>query len=134
MGSVRVRRTEDRGSITPMVVALVVVSVSCAGLVLDGGRFIAERARLVSIAEEAARAGAQEVVGFRENAWSLDPAAAQTHAQRYLDEVGVPGSVVADSSGVRVTITGSIQAVLLGIFGVSGRTITVTRTALPVDQ
>lgn len=130
----RARSAGDRGSITPMILGLVVVSIGCAGLVLDGGRFIAERARLTTIAEEAARSGAEAVTDLRDAAWRLDPIPARARAEQYLTSVGAEGSVTVDATGVHVVVGGSVTPALLGLLGIGPRSIIVSRTALPVDH
>ena len=55
-------------------------------------------------------------------------------SQQYLSEAGALGSVSADPAGVTVTVRESVTPLLLGLFGVGGRTIAATRTATPVDR
>jgi len=124
----------DAGSISAFVVCLVVVFVACAGLVLDGGRYVAARARAASVAEQAARDGVQEVHGLHNGLLLVNTGPASARAERYLSSVGAQGAVVADPSSVTVTVAMRVQPLILGIFGVGARTARVTRTAQPVDR
>lgn len=127
-------RSCDAGSISALVVCLVLVFVMCAGLVLDGGRFIAARTHAASVAEQAARDGVQEVHGLHNGLLLVDTVAANARATAYLDSVGASGGVTADPYSVTVTVTAHVQPLVLGIFGVGPRTLHVTRTARPVDR
>lgn len=127
-------RHDEQGSITGFAVCIVLALVVCAGLVLDGGRMVAARIEAADIAENAARAGAQEVVGIQASDWRLDPAAAAARADRYLGEHGGGGSVSASTDAVVVTVERTTEMTLLRLVGVSSRTVTVTRSATAVDE
>lgn len=126
--------SRDQGSISAFVVCLVIVFVACAGLVLDGGRFIAARSRAASVAEQAARDGVQEVHGLHNGFLLVNPGPASARAERYLEGVGAAGAVASNSSSVTVTVTVRVHPLILGIFGVGARTVHVTRTAQPIDR
>jgi Flp pilus assembly protein TadG len=116
------------------VVCLVVVFLAGAALVFDGGRFTAARADAADLAENAARAGAQQLDRLREGELSLDPARAVAAAQAFLASSGAAGAVTADTRTVTVTVSRSVSPVLLGLFGVGSRGISVTRSASPFDR
>ena len=59
------RQHEDSGSITAFVVMLMMTFVACAGLAVDGGRMVAAKVQLADQAENAARAGTQEITALR---------------------------------------------------------------------
>jgi Flp pilus assembly protein TadG len=124
----------DRGSISAFVAGLVIVFIACAALVVDGGRFVAARSNAADAAENAARAGAQEVRRLREGILEVDPDRAAARARAFLTESGFTGTASADTLRVTVTVTGSVAPVLLGVFGVSTRVISVTRSATPFDR
>ena len=128
------RHTDNTGSISALVVCLVVVFVACAGLVLDGGRLVGARSRAAGIALAAARAGVQEVQHLREGLLVLDIPAAERRAQSFLDTAGATGSVTATETTVTVTVAIAVTPLLLGAIGAGGRTVRVTRTASPVDH
>ena len=59
------RSRDDRGTITAFVVMLTMTFVACAGLAVDGGRLVAAKVQLADQAENAARAGTQEITALR---------------------------------------------------------------------
>ena len=124
----------DSGSISALVVCLVTVFVACAGLVLDGGRFIGARARAAAVAAGAARDGVQEVHRLREGLIVVDVDRATRKAERFVQGSGLSGSATADERSVTVAVTTSVRPLLLGLVGVGTRTVTVSRTATPFDQ
>ncbi len=125
---------DDVGSISAMVVCLIVVFVACAGLVLDGGRLVGARSKAAGLALAAARDGVQEVHRLREGLIVLDIPAAERRAYSYLEAAGAVGSVVATEHTVTVTVSIGVAPLLLGAIGVGSRTVRVTRTATPVDH
>jgi Flp pilus assembly protein TadG len=124
----------DDGSVTAFVVSMTVALVLCAGLVLDGGRLVAARSSVADVAENAARAGAQEVVSLRAGDWRLDPDRAAARARSYLSELGVSGSVSASRTEVRVTVERAVPMTLLALAGAGAKTVRVTRVAVAVDR
>lgn len=124
----------ERGSVTGFVVCMVVALVMCAGLVFDGGRLVAARIAAADAAENAARAGAQEVTAIRAGVWHLDPGKAAARADQYLAALGVSGSVDASPEAVAVTVTATTSMTLLQLVGLGPRTVSVTRTAMAVDR
>lgn len=127
------RRDED-GRVTPFVVVAVTGLLLVAGLVLDGGTALAARSRAIGIAEEAARAGCQQLdlVGFRAGQpLSLDLAAAEQAARTYLDVAGVTGTVTATGGEVTVTATLTTRSQLLGVLGIGEFTVTGLGAARP---
>lgn len=52
---------DDRGTATVFVLGLIVVLFGFAGLVIDGGNALNTRARMADLAEQAARAGADQL-------------------------------------------------------------------------
>ena len=130
----RERQRRDRGSISALVVCVFVVFVACAGLVLDGGRFVAARSQAASVASQAARDGVQAVHRLREGLLVVDVPKARQRAGDYLSSVGATGDVSADESSVTVTVSVTVTPMLLGLFGIGSRTVHVSRTATPFDH
>jgi len=128
------RPRDDAGSISAFVVSLFVVFVACAALVVDGGRFVGARSDAADIAENAARAGAQELRQLRAGAFVIDPPRAVARAQAFLASQGMVGAVSADSRRVTVTVTSAVSPVMLGLFGVGARSFSVTRSASAHDR
>jgi len=124
----------DRGSVTGFVVGMTLALLLCAGLVFDGGRLVAGRIAAADAAENAARAGAQQVTGIRAGAWHLDPTRAAAVAKQYLAAEGVEGSATATEDAVTVTVSRTTTMTLLQLVGVGARTVQVSRTATAVDR
>lgn len=128
------RRHDEHGSITAFVVVVMVGLVACLALVVDGGRLVAARTRAADLAENAARAGAQEATGLRgDGEWSLDADRAQAAATTFLSQRGVSGTVLVSGRRLTVTVTIEQSLPLLEAFGRGSRTVTATRTAELVD-
>ncbi len=125
---------DDRGSITAFVAVMTFALVCCAALVYDGGRLVAARSRVADVAENAARAGAQEITGLRSGQWHIDPERAATRSRRYLAEHGASGSVTVGERTVTVTVSATTPMRLLGTIGVGDRTTVVTRTVEAVER
>ena len=117
----------DRGAISIIVLLLAGAMFGLAGLVWDGGRAITGRQHAADLAEQAARAGANDldVTALRDRgADALDSPQAMTDACRYV-HVTSPGSgCVASVAGDAVTVRVSIRTptVLLGVIGLSSLT------------
>jgi Flp pilus assembly protein TadG len=105
--------------------------VACAGLAFDGGRMIAARAEATDAAENAARAGAQQVTSFRSGNPSIDKPSAVISANRFLEAIGVSGTATADEKSVTVTTNIKVPMVLLGLFGVRDKSVSAVRSARP---
>ncbi|MBL8929316.1 MAG: hypothetical protein JNL54_04255 [Kineosporiaceae bacterium] len=113
-----------------MAVGLMVM----AGLVIDGGAAIAARARAADIAQEAARAGADQLTqaslrGTSPAGLQLDPAAAEAAAVRVLGLRGATGEVSVASREVTVTAHVPQRAAVLSAVGVSDLSGTAQATA-----
>jgi Flp pilus assembly protein TadG len=127
-------RRDDRGSITAFVVTMTIGLLACAGLVFDGGRLLGARLEAADHAENAARAGAQEVTALRDGAWRLDPGEARRVAAAYLARMGVDGDVAVSGDEISVTAIVERDMTLLQLVGVGARSVSATRTARSVDQ
>ena len=125
------RRCFERGSISGFVVVLSMTFVACAGLAFDGGRMIAARAKATDAAENAARAGAQQVSSLRSGNPSIDRPSAVISANRFLETIGVSGTASADEKSVTVTTNIEVPRVLLGLFGVQDKSVSAVRSAQP---
>lgn len=115
---------DERGAISVIVVLLAGALFGLAGLVWDGGRAITARQHAADLAEQAARAGANDldVTALRATgADSLDVPRALADACRYV-AVAAPGSgCTASAAGdaVTVRVTTHTATVLLGVVGLS---------------
>ena len=127
------RGSDERGTATAFIVGLTLACLLAAGLALDGGRIVAARLQMADVAENAARAGAQEVVGVRAGELSLDPARAEAAAREVLAAAGATGSVRVRDRAITVTATTTQSMVLLRLAGVGTRTVSATATARSED-
>jgi Flp pilus assembly protein TadG len=127
----RLRRTDD-GSITAFVAVLAITFIACAGLAVDGGRLVATRVQLADHAENAARAGVQEVTSLRSGDPDVDIDRARRTAASYLNVQGVSGEVVVTSKLVTVTVRRVVPMTLLGLFGAGSKLVSAQRSASPV--
>jgi hypothetical protein len=124
----------DRGVVTAFVLGLVLAFVVLAGLAVDSGRLVAAHVTAGDHAENAARAGAQEVTLVRLGWRLVDPRRATATARAYLDAHGLDGDVSADFRGVTVTVRVRQATTLLRLVGIQEREVSSTRTARLVSS
>jgi hypothetical protein len=111
----------DDGSLTVFVAVIVAGLLVAFGLVVDGGQQLAATERADSIAQQAARAGAQalDAQALRASGLAqLDPSAAVAAADAYLSAAGVPGAAHADASTVTVDVTIHRATDVLSVIGI----------------
>jgi Putative Flp pilus-assembly TadE/G-like len=125
---------DDRGSITALVVGLVMTFVACAGLAVDGGRLVTAKVRASDRAENAARLGAQAVTGLRLGVPEVDERRAVRIAGEFLESFGASGNVEANRYEVCVTIREQVEMTLLGLVGVSSKSVGGHRCARPIME
>jgi len=123
------RAAGDRGTATAFIIGLTLACLLAAGLALDGGRIVAARLQMADVAENAARAGAQQVTGLRAGELSLDPDRAEGAAREVLAAAGATGSVRISGRSITVTATTVQSMLLLRLAGVSSRAVSATATA-----
>lgn len=117
----------ERGSVSLLVVIMVPALLMAGGLVLDGGRQLAARREAAAAAASAARAAAQmtETESFIE---VLDPALATARGQAQLSAMGHTGVVSVDATGVTVTVTATVDHLILP----GSRTVTASSSSEPL--
>ncbi len=120
---------KNRGSLSALLVCLVLAAMTLVGLVFDGGASINEYMRLSDIAENAARVGAQEIEGIRAGDAKIDERSAEIASRNYMRMHRVTGTVEATADSVVVEIFGFTNFQILGLVGLSGRRIHVLRSA-----
>jgi Flp pilus assembly protein TadG len=113
---------------------LVMSFVACAGLAVDGGRMVAAKVLLADQAENAARAGTQEITALRTGDLKVDPERAISAAQEFMVRHQINGQVSATSFEVTVRTTRVVPMSLLSLFGVGSRLISAQRSARPVTS
>ena len=123
----RRRATDDGGAISVIVVLLAGALFGLAGLVWDGGRAITARQHAADLAEQAARAGVNDLnlTALRDTGTdTLDVPRAIADACRYV-AVAAPGSGCSASAAgdaLTVRVTTHTPTALLGIIGLSSLT------------
>nr|BFE33435.1 hypothetical protein GCM10010200_056860 [Actinomadura rugatobispora] len=135
------RDLRDRGTIGMYVVLFTPAVFLLAGLLVDGGLAIHARQRAADVAEQAARAGANEIdtdALRRTGEPVIDPARARAAAcdlvASYDDEV-TGSRCEADEEQVDVTVQLTVRLQLLGIVpGLGEFTMTSTASARPVTD
>lgn len=125
--------TRNRGSLSAMTVCLTLSAMALVGLVFDGGASINEYMRLSDVAENAARVGAQEIVGIRAGNAHIDNHAATVASKKYLQAYGVMGEVSTTRDTITVEVNGAVKYQILGIIGLSRHRLRVTRSAQIVE-
>ena len=128
----------ERGSLGVFLAVLVPGLLLIIGLAVDGGAKVAATQRANAIADEAARAGGQalDVSAALAGDVRVDPAAAVSAAQDYLERNGVQGAVtVVDGDTLTVTTTITEPTAFLGLIGIQTMTVEGSGTAdLITDQ
>ena len=113
--------SRDRGSLTLMLLVLMVVMLALAGLVIDGGRKLDATQKAYAIAQEAARAGAGQVntsAAYGSGTYRVDVPQALAAARAYLASAGYSGSVSASGNNIRVTVHVTQGTTLLSLIGI----------------
>lgn len=138
----RTRADGEDGAASVFVLGLVVVLMIVAGLVVDGGRAVNGRSAAMDAAEQAARAGANQLApeSLRgDGGTRLDPVSARLAAVDYLVAQGYEPAriaVIANANQVSVTVRDDIPTTLLSLamissFEVEGRAD--ARAAMGID-
>jgi Flp pilus assembly protein TadG len=110
------RGLADRGAVTVLFAALGLALLMATGLAVDGGRRLGALAEARDIADNAARAGAQEI---DENTYrmtgvpAIDEAAAIIRVNAYLASVGHSGTTTVTGTEVTVHVTINIDTTFL---------------------
>jgi len=124
-------RAED-GFATVFTVIIVVALLVLAGLVFDGGRAMDGRVTALDEAQEAARAGAQQIdlPTFRATGTAiLNDNAAVTAAENYIASIGDTGTATVTGDTVTVTVTHIEPTEILSMIGIGSFTENATATA-----
>ncbi|MFF4344765.1 pilus assembly protein TadG-related protein [Kitasatospora sp. NPDC001540] len=101
-------RPREEGGLSIFVAICVMALLALLGLVVDGGGKLKASERADAIAQEAARAGGQQLNAGKAipgNGIEVDPAAARSAAVRYLEQAGFHGSYsIYPDQGNRVLV------------------------------
>ena len=129
-----ISRHQQRGSFSAFMVIMIVSLVALSGLVFDGGRIIGAYLEMSDDAQNTARIGTQNIVSIRAGEPEIDPAQAHQDMSNYLQQQGHDASVYVTKESITVEIRKYVSMRVLNMFGISGRTISVWRTAQMVSQ
>lgn len=119
------RAWRDRGSLTLMLVALMLAMLALAGLVIDGGRKLDATEKAYAIAQEAARAGAGQVntsAAYRSGTFRVDSSQAKAAALTYLTKAGYKGSVSVSGNRISVVVHVTVPTAVLSLIGITSFT------------
>ena len=134
------RRERDRGTVAMFTAIFALFVILLAGLLVDGGLAIHARQRAADIAEQAARAAADDIdVGLLRSSGELriaDPATACAKAgrlvARYPEAAGNVQCRLRDSRTAWVQVTITVKLQLLSVMpGFTDMEITSSATATP---
>jgi Putative Flp pilus-assembly TadE/G-like len=135
------RAAGDRGTVAMFTTIFAVFVIALAGLVVDGGLAIHARQRAADIAEQAARAAADDVdvpylrqTGRARIVASGEPCRrARLLASKYPEVKGQIGCDASGGQSARVAVQITVKLQLLGAFGFPDMTTSSTATARPQE-
>lgn len=119
--------SEERASLSGVVVCLVAALVSVAGLTFDGGRVVSTYSHLASIAATTARLGAQEITGIQDGDIHIDAQSASSIMNDFLRRHRLRGDFVIGEKTISVTVARSVPMRLFGLLSLSSRHVSATR-------
>src|SRR5438874_2596662 len=125
----------DDGLAAVWMVFATFLTVLLAGVIFGGGTVFAARTHGYDLAQQAARAGAQQIdaATYRSSGvLRLDPARAATAARQFLATGGATGIVTVTAARITVTATSHQPTPMLASFGVTTVTVTSTASATPM--
>ncbi|MFJ3825998.1 TadE/TadG family type IV pilus assembly protein [Streptomyces nodosus] len=119
----------DRGSVSIYVAIVLVGLLVMIGIAVDGGGKMRATERADALAQEAARAGGQQLDAgdaITADRIAVDPAAARAAALDYLRQAGAKGmvDVSGDARTLTVTVTGKYSTRFLPVIGVTDMSVT----------
>jgi Flp pilus assembly protein TadG len=120
------RHEEERGSASIYFLLTATAVIIATGLLVDGGETLAARAQVIDHAEQAARAGVEqlELDQLRDGHPTPAPAHAITVAEHYLHQAGDTGTAEITGQTLTVTAQRTIASRILGAFGIGRFTAT----------
>ena len=128
------RVSGDTGMVSAFILAMLLGLFAVAGLALDPGLALAAKVRAIGQAQEAARAGAQQIdlTTYRNTGiLRLDPVRAATAARDFLNGEHAVGHVTVLGNTVEVSIVTAYRTQLWQLIGVDTITIHASGSAVP---
>ena len=92
---------DDRGSVSAFTTCVIGSLIMLGLFMFDSGRYVDTYLRTSGVAENAARIGAQSVVGIRSGDPHVDQRLATNRAMEYLRSEGLAGTVRQPAPGSR---------------------------------
>ncbi|MEU1273596.1 pilus assembly protein TadG-related protein [Streptomyces sp. NPDC005799] len=129
----------DQGGMELFYAGTVLIAFLIVGLVIDGGLALDRMSDADYVAQEAARAGAQQIdpgQAITGEAIVVDPDAAQAAARSFLDSEGVDGDVAIaeDGQSLTVTVRAAYHPYFASLIGVGEMFVTGHGTATLLHQ
>lgn len=129
-------RNDERGSVSIIFLACVVVLVVVVGLVVDSsGKYQSSQSAQMT-ASSAARAGTNALAGQAvvDGTLALNSSAAQAAAQNYLTAAGVTGNVTVVGDTITVSVEDTYTTRFLSLIGVNSLPVGATSSAQIITQ
>ncbi|MBT2418022.1 hypothetical protein J7F01_08815 [Streptomyces sp. ISL-22] len=119
----------DRGSVSIYAAIVLVGLLVMIGIAVDGGGKMRATERADALAQEAARAGGQQLDAgdaITADRIAVDPVAARAAALDYLRQAGAKGTVAVSGDGktLTVTVAGQYSTRFLPVIGVTSMSVT----------
>lgn len=129
-------RRDDGGYAAVWVVFVAAAMLAMAGLVIDGGYTMSTKREAERVAEQAARAAADQldVSQLRSGRQQVEPQKAAQAARDYLAHTDMRGTAHVDGNDVVVKVTGRQESVILSAFGKSGWTVHGSARASGINE
>lgn len=135
---------EDRGSLTIAMLGFALIIMMLAAFVIDGGMAITQRENAQDVAEQAARAAANDVSldQLHQGIVQIAPDAcqeaeqlvAQSHTSGALSIPPQDCNVAANGQSVTVTVQDDYQPILSGLYFAGGQVLHTKGTATAIAQ
>jgi Flp pilus assembly protein TadG len=121
----------EEGSITFLFLVFTVSIILFLGIVVDGGRQLSAVTNAQSVAEQAARIGANQfsITELRSGSIVLDPEQACEAANNFLEIRGLSGSCQVAGNNVIVQVSYRDPTMILGLIGINSFSVNVTASA-----
>ncbi len=125
----------DAGIVAVWMVFVIFIAAFLAAALVGTGVLVGARVHGYDLAQQAARAGAQQIdlATYRSSGvLRLDPARAATAAKQFLAAASATGTVTVTAARITVTATSHQPTPMLRPFGYPTVTVTATAAATPV--
>ncbi|MDA8184594.1 MAG: pilus assembly protein TadG-related protein [Acidimicrobiales bacterium] len=124
----------ERGSLTAFSAVLALALFALVGLVVDGGAAIAAKRAAQAEAEQAARAGADQlsIGALRGGQVQVDSSAAVSAAEAYAASAGHPATATVSGNTVSVSVVVTEPTLVLSMIGITHLTVSATASATVV--